>query len=192
MTRQLKVGAGVLLLLVLVPALVAQIERPGGDVRVAGPVPKSHFLEVGKGYTFSWPHASLSGTVVEEPRDNWVKVKHLIAEGKEAVYWINLTTVLHVMADLEVKVETGSVKGTIALDGKPIEKGRVAFHPEKGKAVEADIRDGAFSAGEVPVGLLRVTINTVGAPTRYADRNKTPLVIEVKKGENPVSVQLTK
>jgi hypothetical protein len=192
MTRRFKIGAAVVLLLGLVPAVVAQIDRPGGAVRVAGPAPKPYFLEVGKNYVFSWPHGSLFGAVVEEPRDNWVKIKNQIAEGKEATYWINLTKVLHVMADLEARVETGSVKGTIALDGKPIEKGRVAFHPEKGKSVEADIKDGAFSAAEVPVGSVRVTIHTEGAPVKYADKNRTPLAIEVKKGENPVIVQLTK
>src|SRR5262245_65630992 len=61
----------------------------------------------------------------------------------------------------------GSVEGVVRLDGQPLEKGKVSFHPAKGKAVEATVKDGAYSAKDVPAGKVRVTVEGQGVPKTY-------------------------
>jgi len=97
----------------------------------------------------------------------------------------------HASAATEEK-ETGSVEGKITLDGKPLVKGKVAFHPEKGKAVEVDVKDGAYSAKGVPTGNLRVTIKGEGVPAKFSDKDKTTLRYNMVKGENKVDLRLEK
>jgi hypothetical protein len=89
-------------------------------------------------------------------------------------------------------VETGTVEGKVTFDGKPLAKGKVVFHPQKGKPIEADIdEDGNYMAKDVPVGKTPVTIVKENfLPPKYSDPKKTELQIEVKKGKNTVDFNL--
>jgi uncharacterized protein (TIGR03067 family) len=89
--------------------------------------------------------------------------------------------------------ETGAVKGVVTSNGKPLPGGAIAFHPEKGKPVEAKIKDGAFSADKVPVGTARVSIKAKGVrvPQKYAFADKSGISVEVKKGRNDIDVDLS-
>jgi hypothetical protein len=89
-------------------------------------------------------------------------------------------------------VETGTVEGKVTLDGKPLAKGKVVFHPAKGKAIEAETKeDGSYTAKDVPVGKTPVTIALDGLlPPRYSDPKKTELTFEVKKGKNTADFDL--
>jgi hypothetical protein len=103
--------------------------------------------------------------------------------------------VLAVLVGLVVQVRAdetvvGSVEGKITLNGKPIEKGKVAFHPEKGKPVEADIKDGDYAAKGVPVGTVRITVKAEGVPPKFGGANTTTLTAEVKKGKNNLDLDL--
>lgn len=83
-------GAGLLALSAGRPAAAA-------DPPPAGPaaVPP---LEAGKQYTFYWDRSELVGaTALDAPRGNWVKVRYQTDAGKEAVHWVNLATVTHVV-----------------------------------------------------------------------------------------------
>jgi hypothetical protein len=86
--------------------------------------------------------------------------------------------------------EVASIKGTVHLDGVPLPKGKVAFHPTAGKPVVADIKDGEYSVKAVPTGVLGVTIEAVAVPKVYADPKTTPLKVEIKQGENNCDVKL--
>jgi hypothetical protein len=56
--------------------------------------PAKHFLEVGKTYRFRSVGTEWPAKVVEEPRDNWVKVEFVIVDNKEQeTLWINLNQV---------------------------------------------------------------------------------------------------
>jgi hypothetical protein len=88
-------------------------------------------------------------------------------------------------------VETGTVEGKVTFDGKPLAKGKVVFHPQKGKPIEAELKeDGSYAAKDVPVGATPVTIVKEGVPPRYSDPKKTELTFEVKKGKNTADFDL--
>jgi len=100
---------------------------------------------------------------------------------------ITLSTAIAARAD----DETASVQGKITYNGKPVAEGKVAFHPEKGKAIEATIKDGAYSADKVPVGEMTITVKAKGIPAKYADPKTSPLRYEAKKGSNTLDVVLS-
>jgi hypothetical protein len=169
------------------------------EPRRAAPVRMSHFLERGKSYYFNWQinwqNPIGPAVVLEEPRDNWVKVR-----ADDSDQWINLNTVHRILAAPEAKEKKdankgageakGTVKGIVTLNGKPVEKGKVTFHPENGKGIEAGIQLGEYSASGVPVGTLRVTIYGVGLPKKFGIKDQTPLTVEMKKGENRMDFDL--
>jgi hypothetical protein len=102
------------------------------------------------------------------------------------------------------------VEGKVTYKGKPLPAGTIAFHPAKGKPVKAVIKeDGSYTAKDVPVGQVRVTIETesvkkaakkkdkvekapkyVAIPLKYGDPKTTPLVVEVKAGRQIADIQL--
>jgi hypothetical protein len=172
----------------------AQAENAAKGV---APLAQKHFLERGKSYYFTWQNSIGPAVVLEEPRENWVRVR---VKGEETDEWINLTTVHRVMAapqavekkdaDRGAGEARGTVKGVVTLNGKPVEKGKVTFHPENGKGIEAGIQLGEYSASGVPVGILRVTIYGVGVPKKFGIKDQTPLTVEMKKGENSMDLDL--
>ena len=88
---------------------------------------------------------------------------------------------------------TGAVQGKVTYNGAPLPGGTVAFHPEKGKPVEAKTNeDGTYSADKVPVGRMRVSIKAKGLPKKYSSEKTTPLLVEVQKGRNNIDVDLAK
>jgi hypothetical protein len=113
---------------------------------------------------------------------------------------------------------SGSIQGTVTFDGKPLPGGTVAFHREKGKPFIGLLQpDGTYAVKSIPAGKYRVTIETESAkpqpkdklppkdkdepkdagryvpiPRVYADRNTSPLVIEVQNGQNNHDINLTK
>jgi hypothetical protein len=54
----------------------------------------------------------------------------------------------------------GTVTGTVTLDGQPLPAGKIAFMPAEGAGVSADIRDGAYTATDVPTGEVKVIVET--------------------------------
>jgi hypothetical protein len=56
--------------------------------------PTKHFLEVGKTYRFRFAGTEWPLKVLEEPRDNWVKLEYPDGGNKEQeILWINLNQV---------------------------------------------------------------------------------------------------
>ena len=55
--------------------------------------------------------------------------------------------------------KTGTVTGKVTLDGKPLLIGKISF-TGKGKTVSADIIEGEYTAKKVPVGDVKVTVDT--------------------------------
>jgi hypothetical protein len=119
------------------------------------------------------------------------------------------------------KVPTASVEGKVFYRGKPLPGGTVAFYPAKGKPVVARIqKDGTYSAPKVPVGKVKVTVETesvrpkgkkkanppkdqgnppkrdkkqsryVPIPRKYASPKTSGLEYEVKKGTQTFDIQL--
>jgi multidrug efflux pump subunit AcrA (membrane-fusion protein) len=166
-------------------------------------LPPGHFLEKGKSYSFYGQDLIGPAVVLEEPRENWVKVRTKERGGEEKDQWLNLNTVHRVVPAQQVREKkdadkgavkaTGTVKGIVTLNGKPVGKGKVTFHPETGEAIEADLNeDGSYSAKDVPVGSIGVTIKAEGVPAVYADKNKTPFKFQVSRGENVLDMEVKK
>jgi hypothetical protein len=106
------------------------------------------------------------------------------------------------------QLETAPVRGTITIDGKPLETGKVRFVPERGRGATGDIQpDGTYtlttySAGDgATVGKHRVSIVARAAgqkraveseeplppsliPEHYADESKSGLDFEVRAGQD--------
>ena len=59
----------------------------------------------------------------------------------------------------------GSVSGKVTLDGKPLPAGNISFLGPKGQAVTADIKDGQYTASNVPTGDVKVTVQTSSIKT---------------------------
>jgi hypothetical protein len=162
----------------------------------AAPLPQRHFLEKGKSYHFVWgtQRVTQTGVVVEEPKDNWVKIR----EGDNQEAWINLGLVLKITAAPEAKggkdadkgaVEVkGTVRGVVNVKGKPVEKGEIRFYSEQ-PVVIGMIKDGRFEV-VLPPGVMRVTIKGDGVPEKYGDKETTPLKVEVVQGRNQFDFDL--
>ena len=115
------------------------------------------------------------------------------------------------------KIETGSVSGTVTLDGQPLASGVIQFHPDKdaqgntlrGKVAQATITDGKYKIDADPgvvIGINKVMISAtkvVGKekqdgveidkleqylPAKY--NSSTTLSLDVKAGANPKDFQL--
>ncbi len=88
--------------------------------------------------------------------------------------------------------ETGNLEGTVTVDGKPLDKGKIVFHPKDAKAIEVEIKDGSYSAKDVPAMSMPVTVEGEGVPKAFTDARTTPLKIEVKKGQQRADFDLKK
>ncbi|HEV3145463.1 MAG TPA: carboxypeptidase-like regulatory domain-containing protein [Gemmataceae bacterium] len=87
----------------------------------------------------------------------------------------------------------GTVRGTITLNGQPIELGAIAFIPADGQGPTTGgaIKDGKYSVANVPVGEMKVSISaskTIGKKKLYEDRPDSP---EMPITENPVPEKYT-
>jgi hypothetical protein len=87
--------------------------------------------------------------------------------------------------------DAGTVQGTVTLKGEPLAEGKVSFHPDKGKPVKADVKDGKFTAKDVPAGRHKLAVEGKGVPAQYSSPDRTPLLVEVKPGDNTLDVQRT-
>jgi hypothetical protein len=87
--------------------------------------------------------------------------------------------------------KTASIEGKVTYSEKPVAEGKLAFHPDKGKPIEATIKDGAYSADKIPEGEMIVTVKAKGIPLRYADPKTSPLRYVAKKGANELDLALS-
>lgn len=83
-----------------------------------------------------------------------------------------------------------TVAGNVFVDGKPLQQGRVFFHIDNGQFVGSKIKDGAYKVEHVPVGVLKVTVESEKVPAKYSDEANTQLRFECKKGENALDFDL--
>jgi Rieske Fe-S protein len=112
-------------------------------------------------------------------------------------------------------VETGMVEGHVTYKGKPLEGGTIQFHPEKGKPIIVKLQaEGTYKAKDVPLGEVRVTVETESVnpanakggdkkdtapakdtkyqpiPAKFAKPDTSGLTAEVKKGKQTLDIDL--
>ncbi|HEV3142982.1 MAG TPA: hypothetical protein VGZ47_03760 [Gemmataceae bacterium] len=87
----------------------------------------------------------------------------------------------------------GEVGGKVIFNGKPLEEGVITFHFKEDQFVGAKIKDGMFRVDRVPVGTVKVTIESkkITLPGKFADPDTSGMEAEIKKGKNPVKFMLT-
>jgi hypothetical protein len=92
-----------------------------------------------------------------------------------------------------VATAEGKVEGTITLDGKPLEAGKIAFYQDNGQFVGCKFKDGKFKIDRAPTGVvLRVAFDAKGVPPAFASEDTTGLVVQVsEKGPNNFQFALT-
>lgn len=54
----------------------------------------------------------------------------------------------------------GTISGKVTVDGQPLGAGVITFHPSKGQAISADIKDGQYTVTGVHAGDAKVTVST--------------------------------
>jgi len=190
MNRKITMVFGMLAAVGLVSVSVAWLQR--SEAIAQGPNARAPGLRTGKTYLLSSQTGWLRAVVMEEPRDGWVRVRAPGDQGREVPQWINLAQVLRIMEEAAGETETGDVRGKVSIDGVAVQKGKVTFYPEVGDPVEADIKNGSYSATDVPAGTVRVTIQGDGVPPKYGDKERTPLRLRVRKGESTLDLTLAK
>ena len=85
------------------------------------------------------------------------------------------------------------INGTVILSGKPLDGGKIVLHLKSGEFLGVSIsRAGtyAFQQLSVPPGKYVVTISGTGVPAKYGEVNVSPLLVEVKEGENTFDFDL--
>jgi hypothetical protein len=89
--------------------------------------------------------------------------------------------------------ELATVGGKVIYKGKPLTDAVIMFHLKDDQFVGAKIKDGQFRVDRVPVGAVKVTIESkkITLPARFADPEKSGLSVEVKPGKNPVNLMLS-
>ena len=97
-----------------------------------------------------------------------------------------LTTMVPAVATAD-----GLVTGTITVDGKPLEKGKIAFHQRDGQFVGSIVKNGRYSIPRVPVGELTVTIEGKGVPAKYGSEDQTWFRVRIVEDvPNQIDVEL--
>jgi hypothetical protein len=89
--------------------------------------------------------------------------------------------------------ELATVGGKVIYNGQPLTDAVITFHLKDDQFVGGKIKDGKFRVDRVPVGAVKVTIDSkkVALPAKFADPETSGLSIEIKKGKNPVSFMLS-
>lgn len=88
--------------------------------------------------------------------------------------------------------KTTELNGSIRVDGKPLEKGRILFYSRDGQIVGSIIRDGKYKIDKPNTGEQIVTIDGLTVPMRYGDSEKSGLICEVTPEiNNRVDFELT-
>jgi hypothetical protein len=88
--------------------------------------------------------------------------------------------------------ELASVGGKVIYNGKALDDAVITFHLKDDQFVGAKIKGGRFRVDRVPVGAVKVTIDSkkVALPAKFADPETSGLRIKIKKGKNPVNFML--
>ena len=98
-----------------------------------------------------------------------------------------------------IETATGKVSGEISLNGEPVSAGQVTLYSHgAGQSASGDVTDGRFMIDAVTPGTYIITLDaetTEGdarkAPSKFSDRDKSPITVQVRTGENTFNFELT-
>lgn len=127
---------------------------------------------------------------------------------RRAGRWLFAAGVLLSLAGCSVP--KGEVAGKVSIDGEPLPGGLVTAYAPDGSTQQCLIQSGAFDFGNLPLGETVFTVFTsppTGGPNpndppklrlglykkipgHYADKEKSGIKLDVKKGKQEFSIQL--
>jgi hypothetical protein len=84
----------------------------------------------------------------------------------------------------------GKATGIITIGGQLFAAGKVTLYRDNGQFVGCKVKNGEFLIDHIPVGTFKVTIEGKGVPHQYESDDTTPLVVEVKDGENSINFKI--
>jgi hypothetical protein len=86
---------GVVAVCLTLVALLMVVDRRGSSAEDASPEVAKRLVSVGKTYEFSFGAlAAVRCRVLEEPRDNWIRVEYLDRQAKPTKGWVHLDLVM--------------------------------------------------------------------------------------------------
>jgi hemoglobin len=90
--------------------------------------------------------------------------------------------------------KTASVSGKVTVDGKPLDAGKVIFHPEEGKSISVTLKeDGSYELTALKPGKYILTVDAGPAVAlKFSDPTKSGLQVVVLKGANNHDIELSK
>jgi hypothetical protein len=101
-----------------------------------------------------------------------------------------LALALSVVRPLSAEEPAPSISGTITLQGRPLDGGKIVFYLDDDEFVGGKVKGGAYKLTRVPAGAWRVSIDAMGVPAKYASEKTTGLRVEVRAGTNTLDFDL--
>lgn len=83
-----------------------------------------------------------------------------------------------------------TIRGTVTVEDYPLPTGRVTIHPADDPPIFAKVKDGEFTAADVPAGSHAAAVSAEGIPGRYADFASSGLTIRVDDRPGPFRLEL--
>jgi hypothetical protein len=103
---------------------------------------------------------------------------------------------------------TTSLRGTVTLDGQPLQSGYIVVYGPEAGCVADQIRGGSYEVRNPPLGQVTVVISDGASPTlpgwtpdakdyraggiplEYLSKATSPLKVPIKEGVNPLNVTM--
>lgn len=87
---------------------------------------------------------------------------------------------------------SGTVIGTVTLDGRPLSDGSVLMASEvRSWATIGIVHEGAFRIDDIPPGPVRVGIRGADVPARYEDPGRSGEQFDITPGQQSLLIRLT-
>ena len=89
------------------------------------------------------------------------------------------------------KPQTSTFHGTVSCGGRPLSSGLICFlgpTPEMRMGMGTIQDNGMYTATDVPVGEVRVSLKAPGVPAKYSDPNKSELLYTITPGMTSLDI----
>jgi hypothetical protein len=127
-------------------------------------------------------------------RNIWLReFKPIVGERQREPYFYNHDTKKEIPA-----TNGGTAKGSVNINGKPLNIGKIFLHAKKGGDVfSARVREGRYDVRHLPPGTYTVTIQAgdddaadASLPAKYSNPKMTSLQAEIREGVNELEFDL--
>lgn len=103
--------------------------------------------------------------------------------------WVMACLALASLHHAAIAQEMSPVKGQVVFSGKALQSGKILFHADKARPVEAEIKNGEYST-MLPAGVYAVTVDFEACPANYKGADHSGLRVTVTRGKNTFHFEL--